>query len=565
MARKSKEKAIKEIIACGRDPIYFINNYAKIQHPVKGLLPFRTYHYQDDVVNAMLQHRFNIVLKARQLGLSTIVAAYIAWFILLHRDKNVLVVATKQETAKNMIRSVKIVFRHLPKWIKDVASIVVDNRHSIELDNGSRVKAVATSSDVGRSEAVSLLVVDECAIIPAFGEIWTGLEPVISTGGSVILLSTPKGTSNFFHDCYIKAKNNENNFNCKLGTYVNPNNPAEVYDDRLMWWVHPDHDQAWFDHVCRGKSPRDIAQERECNFLASGDTFVDAQTIQRLESQVVTPEKTHQLSKNIWIWEEPQKEGSYLIAADISRGDAYDYSAFHVLRRDVQPIEQVCEYKGKIRPDHLGIILMRLSEYYNNAIVAPENNSGWSGQTILKMEEAKFPHVFYTKRRVPKTKDVTSPDAYYAMMRNDYIAGYSVTSANRIPMLAKMEQYLRMGDIIVRSSRLLDELKTFIVKVTERGERPEAQKGYNDDLVMSLAGGLWVFEEAYVTHRSDEMTKAMLAGMSTSTTQTENFKDFNFSASPMDRARVQNYAEKQNKMVMGNGEEIDLNWLLTSG
>jgi len=567
MARLSKKAAIQEIIKCGKDPLYFINSYAKIQHPLRGLIPFKTYDYQNDVIEAYLDNRFNIVLKARQLGLTTITAAYVAWFILLHRDKNVLIVATKQDTAKNMIRTIRNIFKYLPKWIKDVAPMTVDNRHSIELDNGSRVKAVATSTDVGRSEAVSFLVVDEAAHIEKFEEIWVGLWPTLSTGGSAALLSTPNGTGNFFHKCFVQASNNENNFNCKLGNYVNPEDPSESYSDRLMWWVHPDHDSAWFEKETKGKSPREIAQEYLCNFNASGDTFLDPDTLQKLFRRIEEPKEFFHANRDVWIWQRPERTGTYLISCDVARGDASDFSAFHVIRIDRAPLEQVAEYKGKLRPDYLGLLLMQVSSLYNNATIAPENNSGWSGQTILKMEEAQFPHIYYSKRTRPKTKDNWGVDPYYAQTRNDYLAGYTVTSANRVPMLAKLEQYVRMDDVILRSVRLAEEFRTFIVKETDRGERPEAQRGSHDDLVMALAGGLWVREEAFMyTYRSDTMTEAMLAGMSTSRTPTSTYSDFHFDGGGMEaRSRIERVVSNQNKMVMGNGDEIDLNWLISKG
>jgi len=564
--RATKQRVMEEIIACGKDPIYFINKYARIQHPVRGLIPFKTYDYQNDVINAYLNNRFNIVLKARQLGLTTITAAYVAWLILFHRDKNVLIVATKQETAKNSIRIIRNVLKYTPKWLRDIAPVDVNNRHSMELENGSRVLAVATSTDVGRSYSPSFMVVDEAAHIPLLEEIWVGLGPAISEGGSVALLSTPNGTANFFHTTYVQAKNKENNFNCTLGKYTNPEDPQEVFDDRLMWWVHPSHDRMWFENEIRGKSPREVAQEFLCNFNASGDTFIHHTDISKIARRVCEPKKTFHADRNIWIWEEPQTGGAYLIPVDVSRGDAADCSAFHVLRIDCAPLRQVAEYKGKIRPDYLGVLLMQVSAYYNNATVAPENNSGWSGQTILKMEEANFRHIHYSKRTKPKTKDNYAADPYYASIRNDYLPGYSVTAANRLPMLAKMEQYIRMDDIEINSPRLLEEIKTFIVRVTERGERPEAQRGYNDDLVMALAGGLYVREEAYIwSHRSDEMTRAMLDGMSTSSTPASAVKDLVHSTNPYDRARVQQYVQEQNKMVMANGDEISLDWLLTSG
>jgi hypothetical protein len=571
MAKITKKHLIAEMIKCGRDPLYFINTYAKIQHPVKGLIPFNMFDYQQDVVDGFLKNRFNIILKGRQLGLTTTMAGYIAWFILFHRDKNVLVVATKQDVAKNVIRMIRNIFKYVPVWMMDIGKAGgskkenLDNRHSIEMANGSRVSAVTTTDNVGRTEAVSLLVLDEVAHIKNMEQIWVGLWPTVSTGGSVVLLSTPNGTGNFFHKQYTQAQNGENNFNCKFGTYTNPQNPNESYDDRLMWWVHPEHDDAWFVHETAGKSPREIAQEYLCNFNASGDTFIWHEDIVRLEEIIQhqqAPGIFH-LDRNVWVWEPPKKNAQYLISCDVSRGDAQDYSAFHVIRLDGHPLVQVAEYKGKIRPDQLGMLLVSVSQMYNNAMIAPENNSGWSGQTILKIQEANHPFLYYSRRRKPRIKNPYMPDPYYAERRNDYLPGYAVTSANRLPMLAKLEQYVRMGDIVINSQRTVDEFKTFIVTETNR---PEAQRGMNDDLVMALAGGLWVRDEAFMyTYRTDDVTKAMLDGMSISNTPTKHFRDFDFDNSLYDRNRIKEHVENQNKIVMGNGDVVDLNWLIQKG
>ena len=157
----SKKEIINEILFCGKDPIYFIKKYGRVRHPIKGLIPLVEHDYQYDIVNALTKHRFNIILKARQLGVSTIIGLYIVWFMMFHKDKNILVIASKQETAVTMIRIVKAALRSLPKWMS-LSKIAVDNVLSVELSNGSRVKALASSYDAGRSEAVSLLVVDEC-------------------------------------------------------------------------------------------------------------------------------------------------------------------------------------------------------------------------------------------------------------------------------------------------------------------------------------------------------------------------------------------------------------------
>jgi hypothetical protein len=559
----SKKDIIKEIIRCGKDPIYFLDNYGKIQHPTKGLLPFKTFEYQKDIVKAYLGHRMNIFLKARQLGVTTITAGYVAWLILFHKDKNVLAVATKQSVAKGMIRTIRNIYKYLPKWMMDVGKIDLNNRFSIELNNGSRVTATTTTDDVGRSEAVSLLIIDEVAHIKNFEAIWTGLAPTVSEGGSIALFSTPNGTGNFFHRHYVQAQNRENNFNCHLGRYVNPTNSAEVFEDRLMWWVHPKHDEVWFKAETAGRSARDIAQEYLCSFNASGDTFIYYETINSLEARIIQPRRVFDSDRNIWIWDEPDKVGTYLIGCDVSRGDATDYSAFHVLRLDTDPLIQVAEYKGKVKPDRLGILLIEASKYYNNAIIAPENNSGWSGPAILKIQEADHPFLYYSRRRKSKNKDTQMVDPYYAQDRNDFLPGYSVTSSNRNEMLSLVEQSVRLGDLKINSIRLLEEFKTFIV--TEFN-RPEAQRGMSDDLIMALAGALWVRQEGRLhTYKTDEVTKAMLESMSCSNTKTSQYKDFEFNSPASDRSKIKRILDNQNKIEMGNGDVIDISWLISKG
>ena len=160
----SKQEIVKEIVKSGKDPIYFINTYCRISHPQRGLIKFDTYPYQDDLLQDFNDFRFTVILKARQLGISTITAAYIVWLINFHRDKNVMVLATKFATAANLVKKVKNVMKNLPDWIR-ITDISIDNRTSFELSNGSQVKASSTSGDAGRSEALSLLVIDEAALL----------------------------------------------------------------------------------------------------------------------------------------------------------------------------------------------------------------------------------------------------------------------------------------------------------------------------------------------------------------------------------------------------------------
>lgn len=162
--------------------------------------------------------------------------------------------------------------KNLPPWLQ-VATISIDNRTSFELSNGSQIKAASTSGDAGRSEALSLLVIDEAAHVDGLKELWTGLYPTLSTGGRCIALSTPNGVGNWFHKTYIDADNKENDFHPVC----------------LSWDVHPERNQEWFEKETKNMSRRQIAQELECNFNTSGDTVIHPDDIAWLNETIREP------------------------------------------------------------------------------------------------------------------------------------------------------------------------------------------------------------------------------------------------------------------------------------
>ena len=290
----SKKEKMKEIVKCGKTADYFINTYAKITHPQEGLIPFRLYNFQRDLLTSFEDYRFNVILKARQLGISTITAAYVAWLMLFHREKNVLVIATKFSTAANLVKKVKAIVKNLPDWLA-ISTVEIDNRTSFILSNGSQIKASSTSGDAGRSEALSLLVIDEAAHVDGLDELWMGLYPTLSTGGRCIALSTPNGVGNWFHKIYTEASDDVNDFHPTI----------------LPWQVHPDRDQAWFEKETKNMSKREIAQELECNFNVSGETVFSPENITNLLGQCVEPKYRTGFDRNLWIWEERSQSENY--------------------------------------------------------------------------------------------------------------------------------------------------------------------------------------------------------------------------------------------------------------
>jgi hypothetical protein len=483
--RLTKKEIVKEILKCGKGAPYFINNYCRISHPMKGLIQFKTYPYQDDLLHDYNDFRFNVILKARQLGISTITAAYCVWFMLFHKEKNIVVLATKFSTAANLVKKVKSMMKNLPDWLK-LAQIDVDNRTSFELSNGSIIKAVPTSEDAGRSEALSLLVVDEAAHIEKMDDIWTAVYSTLATGGRCIALSTPKGTGNWFHKTYIDAVDGENEFN-----------PIE-----LMWDVHPERDQAWFEKETKNMSKRQIAQELLCNFNTSGDTVVHPDDLVWVNANIKDPIYRTGYDRNFWIWEKFSPDNQYLLTADVARGDGADNSVFHVLK--LNTMEVIAEYQGKPSLDMYARILYDAGVEFGNCLLVVENNG--IGISILeKLINLGYPNLYYS---IKSTHEFV--EAIQGETMDRAVAGFTTSTKTRPLVVAKFEEFIRNKMLTTFSSRIYHEMKTFIW----HNGKPQAMRSYNDDLIMSLAIGCWIRDTALqVNKREVEYQKAMINSM----------------------------------------------------
>ncbi len=481
----TKKQIISEILKCGKRPEYFINSYCKITHPQKGLVPFHLYDFQKDLVEKYQDHRFNIILKARQLGISTITAAYVVWLMLFHREKNVLVIATKFHTAANLVKKVKTIIRTLPEWLQ-ISKVSIDNRTSFELTNGSQIKASSTSADAGRSEALSLLVVDEAAHVENLSELWVGLYPTLSTGGRCIALSTPNGVGNWFHKSYVDSEAGSNDF----------------FPTKLPWDLHPDRDDEWFEKETKNMSRREIAQELECNFNMSGEGVFDPSDLTRIQEQTSDPKYRTGVDRNYWIWQEHDPSASYLLTADVARGDGQDYSVFHIFK--LETMELVAEYRGKLTPDLFSRVLFDAGSEYGNCLLVVENNS--VGFAVLeKLKEHNYPNLYYS---IKSTHEFV--EQYQAEVMSNSVAGFTMTSKTRPLVIAKMEEFVRNDLIKIYSPRLLSEMRTFIW----HNGKPEAMRSYNDDLVIACAVGCWVRDTALVVNQRDtEYKKAMLSSI----------------------------------------------------
>ena len=480
-----KQRIKEEFVRCATDPVYFMKKYYMIQHPTKGRMLFDLYPFQEKVMKLFQKHDYSIINKSRQLGISTLVSAYSLWLMLFNRDKNVLVIATKQDTAKNMVTKVRFAYQNLPTWLKIGAS--EDNRLSLKLTNGSQIKAVSAAGDSGRSEAVSLLVIDEAAFIDRIEEIFTAAQQTLATGGGCVALSTPNGVGNWFHKTYIDAQEQKNKF----------------LPISLPWQVHPERTQTWRDEQDSILGKRNAAQECDCNFSTSGNTVIDPEILSWYEQTMVCdPVERRGMDKAPWIWEYPDPMKHYVLTADVARGDGNDFSSFHVI--DIENVTQVAEFKAQIDTREYANVLLSVASEYNQALLVVEhNNIGWDVvQTIVERGYSNIHYSYKNESSIDFTKYVDRMNTGVGL-----VPGFSMNERTRPLAVEKMRNFIENKIVNIKSLRLLEELRVFIWK----NGKSQAMQSYNDDLVMAFAIAMYLRETSLkFKTTADNLTYAAL-------------------------------------------------------
>ena len=474
MAQPTNIKQIiqQQYMMCAKDPVFFMRNYCYIQHPKRGKIKFNLYDFQEKSLSELRDNRYNVILKSRQLGISTLSAGFALWSMLFAEDFNVLVIATTQEVAKNLVTKVRVMHENLPSWLK--GTVEADNKLSLKFKNGSQIKAVSSATTGARSEALSLLIVDEAAFIRNIEEIWIASQATLSTGGGAIVLSTPTGVGNWFHQTWADAEANINGF----------------HTIKLHWTVHPERDQQWRNEQTQLLGERGAAQECDCDFISSGHTVVDGGLLLEYDEKCADPIEKRGFDHGYWIWEYPDYSKDYIVVADVARGDSTDFSAFHVF--EVESVTQVAEYKGKLPPNDFGNMLVTVASEWNNALLAIENaNIGWAA--IQPAIDRGYQNLHYTYRDDGYTDESVQLKKGYDMKdKSQMVPGVSTTTRTRPLMISALEMYMRQKTPTIRSKRLIQELFVFVWL----NGKAQAQQGYNDDLVMSFAISLWLRDTA---------------------------------------------------------------------
>ncbi len=464
-----------QILSKVRNDPFLFSQFIYVIHPIRGKTPFNLYDYQKSVLFQFLKNRFNIVLKFRQAGLTELISMYCLWFAMYRPNKNIQIISIKDRVAKRVLRRIKYMYKNLPDYLK---LKVVNGRPNeigtgteIEFSNGSMITSIPTTEDAGRSEAVSLLVIDEAAIVRWATQIWAAALPTLSTGGAAILNSTPYGVGNFYHKQWVDAVAGGNEF----------------FPIRLFWRMHPERDNEWYRIMSSALGPRRTAQEIDGDFLTSGNSVFDLTDIKAIEDGL-TELNIHRtyLDGNLVQVRLPVKGEKYFLGADVATGRSRDYSAFSIMNRAG---EEFAYFKGKIPVGQFADLLMSWGKTYNNALSGPESNDIGLAVTN-KMQESGYPNLFYTTKFL-KEKGDKRP-------KKSKLPGWYTDKKTRPIMIDELEEDIREENVLITNKFFLQEAYTFIYdernrpvamgkqnRGTEDDDILDDENSYTDDSIMA--------------------------------------------------------------------------------
>ena len=446
---------------------YFCSNYWFIKHPEKGRIKFEMREAQLETVQGWIENRYTIVLKARQIGFSTLAAAFVFWETFFWKDRFIIMLSRTEREAMKLLQKAKYGFKFLPKWmILRGPSIIDNNQLKMSFSNESAIESLPSGNDPARGESVYRVVIDEMAFLPNSEEAWASIEPIADVGGRVICLSTANGEGNIFHELWTGSQTGTNQFK---GIFFP--------------WSAGDRDLEWYESKRRQLPDWQLAQEYPSDpdeaFIRSGRPVFDIEALRRYETVEPTRGYLHRISmKNVEfrndggelaIWEFPDLAAVYCIGADVAEGLGHgDYSSAHVINAYTQ--EVVAHWHGYIDPDLFGEnVLADLGCWYNNALLGVESNN--HGLTTLKaLQRSGYKNIYRQRRLAQRAPEPTE------------ILGWRTTAASKPLAVDELGAAIRDHDLAIYDSYTIAELRTFV-----RQSNGRTHGSPHDDRVMSLA------------------------------------------------------------------------------
>lgn len=528
----TKKELLAEYSKCLKNTPYAMKTYLETYDNTKqSYVPFELFPDQERLVRDYEEHNENIALKYRQAGVSTTTAGWISkklQFASPKKPEKILIIANKLDTAKEMANKIRSFLRQWPDWINVGFSKEKDSQSHFRLNNGCEVKAVATSVDALRGYTPTILVFDEAAYIEADNNFWAACMASLSTGGKVIVISTPNGYDKIYYEIYEQSTRNMNNFKItELYWYKDPRytkdlvwvktkdivhymlNREEYNDDEVIVKEFDFDKQkkliqegykpysSWFESMAKKLKydRRKISQELESAFLGSGDNVIPVDTIERIKNEDIQEPKEKYMGGQLWLWKEPIKGHKYIMGIDVSRGDSEDFSSITII--DFDEREQVMEYLGKMPPDELADIAFKWGTMYK-AFTVVDITGGMGIATVRKMQEMGYKDLYID--------GVNAFDKWtYNPKMLEKIPGISFNN-KRAQIVSAFEESLR-HKFKIRSSRLINEMYTFVYI----NGKPDHMKGHHDDLIMAMAMCVYVGEFSFsMLKKADENVRTLL-------------------------------------------------------
>ena len=463
----TEEQAI-EIAKCIDDPVYFIKTYVKIVNVDRGLIPFEMWPFQEDMVKNFHENRFSICKMPRQVGKTTTSAGYMLWCVLFKENFSVAILANKGNLAQDILSRIQYAYEYLPLWLQQ--GIVVWNKRSLELENGSKIAAFATSNSGVRGGTYNLIFLDEFAFVPQnmANDFFTSTYPVISSGKTtkVIIVSTPYGL-NHFYKMWVDATE-------KRSLYK----PLEVH-----WSMVPGRDQKWKEETIRNTSEEQFQQEFETEFIGSSATLIPGIILRQLAFR-------DPLSsiEGLDIHEMPRSDRTYVMTVDCAEGVGQDYSTVAVVDVTDIPYKLVAKYRdNNIAPLLFPTIIYNIGQRYNGAfLLAETNNVGQQVVDILHYE-LEYENIFKIQKHVTKGQHLS------AGYKKAVSFGIKTTTPVKKIGCANLKTLVETKKLIIEDFDIISELNTF-VKVRDSYE---AEEGNHDDLVMALVLFSWLTSQTF--------------------------------------------------------------------
>jgi hypothetical protein len=470
---------IEEYVKCSQDIVYFVKNYCKIITLDHGLRLFDPYEYQERMLKAFDEKRFVINLLPRQMGKSTVVAAYLLHYAIFTPEKAIGILANKAATAREILSRVQRMYENLPMWIQP--GIKEWNKGSMILGNDSWIMAAATSSDSIRGFSFNIIYLDEFAHVDQQVDFWESTYPVVSSGDNskVLITSTPNGMD-LFYKIYTNAEEGRNNF----------------YPIKVNWWEHPKRDEKWREVTLSNIGPEQFQQEYENEFLGSSGTLITGSKLKELVFKTPIQE-----GHGLTMYEEPKKDRTYICVADVSRGKGLDYSAFHIIDSTEMPYKQVCTFRDNmINPMEYAEVIFRTTKSYNDALILVEINDIGEQVSDVLHNDFEVEGILFTESAGRSGKRISGGFGKNVDKGIRTTKSVKAIGCNMLKMLVEQNQ------LIINDFNTIQELSTF----SRKGNSYEAESGCHDDLVMGLVLYGWLADQPFFKDLTDINTLAAL-------------------------------------------------------